>query len=230
MFPLVPDPTAPPAPAPVLPVLTADLPYFAPSGPDPAVADPPLVSGPDGALAELLAGNARFVAGRPRYGHSVAAARAAAVNPDPFAAVVGCIDSRVPIEAIFDQDFGAVCGVRSAAHVLDRAALASVEFAVSVLGVDVVLVLGHRRCAAIDVAVAAVRTDHQPHGHLGYVVDEIEPAINGPDLDRADLADLVTRRHIVRSVARLRSLLGGGVRVAGAYYDVDTGVVDLHGQ
>jgi carbonic anhydrase len=234
VFPLVPDPTAPPALVGGLSTLGTGLPQFVPSGlAAPADHDPAACSlgpdGPDEALAELLAGNARFVAGHPRYGHSVAAARAVAARPDPFAVVVGCIDSRVPIEAVFDQDFGAVCAVRSAAHVLDRAALASVEFAVEVLEVDLVLVLGHRHCAAVVAAVDAVRAHHRPHGYLGYVVDEIKPAVHGPELHRDDVADLVTHRHTVRSVARLRALLGeDGVRVTGAYYDVETGAVDLH--
>jgi carbonic anhydrase len=158
----------------------------------------------------------------------VAAARAVAAEPAPFAAIIGCIDSRLPVEAIFDQDFGAVCAVRSAAHVLDRASLASVEFATGVLGVDLVVVLGHGGCLAVSAAVHARRTGRRPLGHLGYVVDEIGSAIHDNDLGHADVDELITRRYTGRSVARLRGLLGtSGARVVGAYYDVRTGVVEL---
>jgi carbonic anhydrase len=246
VFPLTPDPTAPPAPyspaAPTVPAPAAGLLQFLPGGftmptgeqvagsigRDAEVARAPRPTGSDEALDELLAGNARFVAGHPRHGHSIMGALRAAADPVPFAVVVGCMDSRIPVEAIFDQDVGAVCAVRTAGHVLDRGALASVEFAVGALDVDLVLVLGHRRCAAVAAVVDAVRRDDQPHGHLGYVVDEIEPAIQDHDLDRDDADDLVVRRHTGRSVSRLRALLGvDGVRVVGAYYDVDTGVVEL---
>jgi carbonic anhydrase len=249
MFPLGPDPTAPPTPssagftaaAPGMPQFTpagleldpgaaqrydpSSEPLSEPSYGPAACARPP---GPDGALAALLAGNERFVAGRPRYGHSVAAAVSVAVDPAPYAVVVGCIDSRLPIEAIFDQDFGTVCVVRSAGHVLDRATMASVEFAVETLGTELVLVLGHSRCAAVSAAVESWRTGRYPHGHLAYVAEEIGAAIHDAELGRPDLDDRVVRRHTMRAVARLRALLGAdAARVEGAYYDVGTGRVDL---
>src|SRR5215218_1885840 len=68
---------------------------------------------PDDALAELIAGNRRFVSGRPQHGHEVSAAAAASGGQLPHAVVLGCIDSRVPLEAIFDQTFGSICVIRS---------------------------------------------------------------------------------------------------------------------
>ena len=89
--------------------------------------------GPAAALAELLHGNRRFLSGQPLHGHDVTAAEAAASgDQQPYAVVVGCMDSRVPLEAIFDQTFGSICVVRSGAHVLDRAVVGSVEFATCV--------------------------------------------------------------------------------------------------
>src|SRR6201992_2145270 len=84
---------------------------------------------PADALADLLAGNRRFVSGRPEHGHKVAAAAAASGGQQPHAVVLGCIDSRVPLEAIFDQTVGSICVVRSGAHVLDRAVFGSGGFA-----------------------------------------------------------------------------------------------------
>jgi carbonic anhydrase len=229
MFPQVPDPTAPPYSPPAVsaalaPGLTALDPALVPARP----VSPEPATEADAVLAELIAGNARFVAGRPRFGHSVTAARDAA-DRVPSALVVGCMDARVPVEAVFDQDVGTMCAVRTAGHVLDRGALASVEFAVQVLGVRLIVVLGHSRCAAVTAAVTAARTRAVPHGHIGYAVEEIWPAVPDGARDRYDLENVVTRRHTERVVARLRVLLGENtVRVVGGHYDVGTGRVTLH--
>jgi carbonic anhydrase len=226
MFPQVPDPTAPPyAPLSASAVLGSglSLPAFEPAAPGRGPTTGNGAGGPDTALGDLIAGNARFLAGTPRFGHSVAAAVAAAGRL-PSAAVLTCMDARVPVEALFDQDVGALCAVRSAAHVLDRAALASVEFAVGTLGVGLVVVLGHSRCAAITAAVTAVRTGVVPHGNRGYAVEEIWPAVPEAALGRDDVEDLATRRHTERVAARLHALLGvEAVRVVAGHYDVTTG-------
>jgi carbonic anhydrase len=238
MFPHVPDGPAPPAPSaagPVLPASALTLPQVAPpawaNGATPVSARAAAPAGgpatgtraPDAVLADLLAGNARFVAGTPRFGHSVTAAVAAA-DRLPSAAVVACMDARVPVEALFDQDVGTLVAIRSAAHVLDRAALASVEFAVGTLGVRAIVVLGHTRCAAISAAVTAARTGTVPSGNRGYVVEDVWAAV----ADAGDDQDLVTRRHSERVADRLRTWLGdGAVRVVAARYDVTTGRVTL---
>src|SRR3954463_1846992 len=123
---------------------------------------------PADALAELIAGNRRFVSGRPQHGHQVSAAAAASGGQQPHAVVIGCIDSRVPLEAIFDQTFGSICVVRSGAHVVDRAVLGSVEFAVAELGAPLIMVLGHKRCGAVAATVSALRSDEHPAGDIGY--------------------------------------------------------------
>jgi len=190
---------------------------------------------PDEALAGLLAGNERFASGQPHYGHDVAAAAATAGGQQPDAAVVGCIDSRVPLEAVFDQDFGAICVVRSGGTVIDRAVLGSVEFAVSELAVPLVVVLGHERCGAIAATITALRTGRRPGGGLGYLVDSIAPAVLEIGLDQPDLATRALHRHVRRTVFKLRAAAGpveegygsGRVAVVGAVYDLDTGRVDL---
>src|SRR3954468_6790105 len=128
---------------------------------------------PDDALAELLNGNKRFISGRPEHGHEVSAAAASSGRQEPHAVVLGCIDSRVPLEAIFDQTFGSICVVRSGGHVLDRAVLGSVGFAVGALGVPLIMLLGHVRCGAVSATVGALRSGAYPEGDVGYLVDEI---------------------------------------------------------
>ena len=189
---------------------------------------------PADALSELLAGNRRFVTGRPEHGHEVTAAAAASGGQQPHAVVLGCIDSRVPLEAIFDQTFGSICVVRSGGHVVDRAVLGSVGFAVGALGVPLIMVLGHVRCGAVAATVDAIRSDERPEGDVGYLVDEIAPAVLAAGLDSPDLVDRAMRGHVDRTVRRMRSVTGvleameaGRVEVVGAVYDLDTGQVEL---
>ena len=189
---------------------------------------------PADALAELVAGNRRFVNGRPEHGHEVSAAAAASGGQQPHAVVLGCIDSRVPLEAIFDQTFGSICVVRSGGHAVDRAVLGSVGFAVSALGVPLVMVLGHVRCGAVSATVEALRAGERPEGDIGYLVGEIAPAVLAAGLDDPDVADKAMRAHVGRTVRRMRDLAGvpeaiaaGRMDVVGAVYDLDTGWVDL---
>ncbi len=190
--------------------------------------------GPADALAELVAGNRRFIDGRPEHGHEVSAAAAASGGQQPHAVVLGCIDSRVPLEAIFDQTFGSICVIRSGGHAVDRAVLGSVGFAVGALGVPLVMVLGHVRCGAVIATVEALRAGERPDGDVGYLVGEIAPAVLAAGLDDPDVADKAMRTHVGRTVRRMRELSGvpeaiaaGRVDVVGAVYDLDTGRVDL---
>jgi len=175
------------------------------------------LTSPSAALAALLAGNARFAAGRPRHGHLRTPAGRSPVQ-HPFALVLACLDSRVTPEAVLDQDFGAVMAVRTGGHVLDDAVLGSVDFAVSVVGVPLLFVLAHRS-----------------DGPLAYLVDEILPAVEETrDGDPADHVERATRRHLERTVRRLADLplvaervRAGALAVAGGWYDVDTGRVEV---
>jgi len=215
---VTPTETAIPAPSPVAPVSPA----------------PERIVRPNDALAALIAGNRRFVGGRPQHGHEVSAAAAASGGQVPHAVVLGCIDSRVPLEAIFDQTFGSICVIRSGGHVVDRAVLGSVGFAVSALKVPLIVVLGHVRCGAVEATVRALRAGERPEGDVGYLVDEIAPAVTAVGLDDPDVAAKAMRTHVTRTVRRLRDVTGvpgaiaaGRVAVAGAVYDLDTGWVDL---
>ncbi|GAA0813005.1 carbonic anhydrase [Spirilliplanes yamanashiensis] len=179
------------------------------------------------ALTALLEGNRRFVEGRPEHGHDVGAAAAASGGQTPHAVVVGCIDSRVPLEAIFDQTFGSICVVRSGAHVLDRAVLGSVEFAVSALKVPLVMVLGHERCGAVASTVEAVAAGVRPPGALAYLIDQIAPAVAEVPADAPDVAAAAMRAHVERTVRFLTDVVGDSAEVVGAVYDLDTGRVEL---
>ncbi|MFU8872978.1 carbonic anhydrase [Micromonospora sp. SL4-19] len=190
---------------------------------------------PRAALAELLAGNRRFVSGQPVHGHDVTAAAAVASgDQQPYAVVLGCIDSRVPLEAIFDQTFGSICVIRTGAHVLDQAVCGSIEYVVGQLGVPLVMVLGHERCGAVGSAVEALRSGERPGGSLAYVVDQIAPAVAAVGAGDPGAQPLAVRRHVVRTVAALRAdalladpVAAGDVEVVGALYELATGEVAL---
>jgi carbonic anhydrase len=206
MFPLLPDPTAP-------------------GDPD------ALRSEPAGLLDRLLAGNRRFVAGRPRYGHRIGAAVAAANEPRPYALVLACRDARVAVEAILDQDFGDLLVVRSAGNVADRTALASIELAVAAFGIRLVLVLGHTRCAAVARAVDTADT-RLPGRHARQVLDEIRAAIPAAHNGPAGVVAATTDNHVRRTVASLSAALPGAtgterIGVTGARYDVATGRITV---
>jgi carbonic anhydrase len=201
---------------------------------DPSAPQEPPITDADDALAELVAGNKRFVSGRPEHGHRVSAAAAASGGQQPHAVVLGCIDSRVPLEAIFDQTFGSICVIRSGAHVLDRAVLGSVDFAVDKLGVPLIMVLGHKRCGAVQGTIEALLAGERPGGDIGYLVDEIAPAVEAVGVDEPDVAEKAMRAHVRRTVGRLRdgagvaaAIAAGRVQIVGASYDLDTGWVDL---
>ncbi len=197
---------------------------------DPSIPPPSPIATSEDALAELVAGNKRFVSGRPEHGHRVSAAAAASGGQQPHAVVVGCIDSRVPLEAIFDQTFGSICVVRSGGHVVDRAVLGSVGFAVARLGVPLIMVLGHKRCGAVQATVESLRVKQRPPGDIGYLVDELAPAVIEVGLEHPDTAERATRAHVGRTVRRMRDIdvvVGSDVEVVGAVYDLDTGLVEL---
>lgn len=181
---------------------------------------------PSDLLADLLAGNRRFVRGQARQHPARPGQNRQRL---PRVAVLTCMDGRVPLEAAFDQDVGDLCAIRSAAHVLDRGALGSLELAVTVLGVDLVLVLGHTRCAAVQAAITQVRTGQGPGGVAAYVTAQVAPAVPEAGDDASE--PQVVRAHVRRTVASLgrSTWLPQGDRsaLAGAVYDLDTGQVAL---
>ncbi|MFD0555575.1 carbonic anhydrase [Stackebrandtia endophytica] len=180
------------------------------------------------ALNTLLEGNRRFVAGEPYYRRDITAARAAATEQHPIAAVFTCVDSRVTAESLFDCDFGHLIVVRTAGHVPDRAAVGSLAFAVSELDVSLVIVLGHERCGAIQLAVNSYRAN--PHGMTGnFLTDELHSmAAEGVEKSPDDPYHAAMLRQIDHTVVELRGDDQlAGAEVIGARYDLDHGTVRI---
>ncbi|MEV6107734.1 carbonic anhydrase [Streptomyces sp. NPDC051940] len=187
------------------------------------------------ALDALLEGNRRFVAGSPRHPHESAGRRAAvAGHQHPSVCLLGCVDSRVPPELVFDQGLGDLFTVRTAGAVPDDAVLASIEYGVAELGIPLVVVLGHERCGAVRAAVDSLRTGRRPRGHLG----ELTARITGPAravrdrpgdwVDNTVTANTLYVRRLVRSDPGIAPLAAAGrVTVVAARFDLDTGQVRL---
>lgn len=194
----------------------------------------------DQALARLKEGNRRFVSDVPNASDISRKARlAVAKGQGPFAALVGCADSRVGPEHLFGAGLGELFIVRTAGNYVDTAGLGSIQYAVGVLGVPLIVVLGHERCGAVAAAVDVVMKNAQLPGSIGSMVEPILPAVIQARTDLKpgdDLVDASIRANVSRVAQRMRttsepSLLdpikAGKVRVVGATYDLDTGAVDF---
>lgn len=185
------------------------------------------------ALEGLLEGNQRFVADKLRRVPLGARLKEVAASQSPFAAVLGCADSRVPAELVFDCSLGDLFVVRNAGHTLSPSVIGSLEYAALMLRVPLILTLGHTRCGAVQAAIAAA--DGQPApGSIPALIESIRPALARVAGLPGDLLDNAVRAHIEDTVAALQAtpLLGarvaaGELLIVGARYDLDTGVAQV---
>nr|WP_165935091.1 carbonic anhydrase [Streptomyces sp. KM273126] len=184
---------------------------------------------PQEALRELAAGNLRWRTYRQQHPDETHTVRQALVSgQQPFAIVLGCIDSRVPPELVFDQGLGDLMTVRSGGEVLDDAVLGSTTYGVLELGVPLIVVLGHQSCGAVKAAVHADETGEEVPASLRYLVEQIKPAI-----DHSQEGDARVDATIDANVKRVRSRLAaepdlaakvdaGELLIVGARYELTT--------
>src|SRR5262245_23740445 len=155
---------------------------------------------PAEAVAELLAGNARFVSGDRIHPHQDAESRAALANAQrPFSVVFGCSDSRMAAEIIFDRGLGDLFVVRTAGHIIGAEVLASIEYGVTVLGAPLVVVLGHDSCGAVAAGDDAVR-GAAPDPRLRAITDRVIPSIRHAHDQKITSADDIAGVHVERTV------------------------------
>lgn len=178
------------------------------------------------ALARLLQGNRRYVDGQPQAAVATAVRVELANAQQPFAVILGCSDSRVPVEVVFDQGPGDLFVIRLAGNIVTGEVLASTEYAIEVLGSGLVLVLGHSGCGAVQAAVARAASGASFPGHIGLLAEAIAPSTRDAHPveanARASARALTKRSSIVRA-----AVTQGRLRVAAAIYDLHTGVVTL---
>jgi carbonic anhydrase len=129
---------------------------------------------PAEAVERLRAGNQRYVTGRPlRFQIDAARRLELTEGQTPLATIFACVDSRVPVERVFDQGHGELLVIRTAAHVVDDAALGSIEFGVAQLGTPLVVVMGHERCGAVASAIGFAETAAPALGNIQTIVERI---------------------------------------------------------
>jgi carbonic anhydrase len=191
---------------------------------------------PEEALAELGAGNERFVGGTRIHPNQDAEHRAALASVQaPFAVVFGCSDSRLAAEIIFDRGLGDLFVVRTAGHTIGPEVLGSVEYAVTILNTPLVVVLGHNSCGAVGAAREAYLRGVPPDGYLRAVVDGIEPSVRLAMTDHVADVDSIVELHIQRTVDQLRSESEALARavadrrcaVVGMFYELSAGRVRI---
>ena len=159
---------------------------------------------PAAAWMALKEGNERFVSGTPEHpSQSIEHRASLAIAQRPTAVVFGCADSRVAAEIIFDQGLGDMFVVRTAGHVIDSAVLGSIEYAVSVLEVPLVVVLGHDSCGAVQASLAALDEGKVPSGFVRDVVERVTPSIMLGRRDGLTRVDEFEARHVTETGAQL---------------------------
>jgi carbonic anhydrase len=159
---------------------------------------------PVAAWKALKEGNERFVAGKPQHpSQSVEHRASLAAGQSPTAVVFGCGDSRVAAEIIFDQGLGDTFVVRTAGHVIDSAVLGSIEYAVSVLNVPLIVVLGHDSCGAVKATLAALDDGAVPGGYVRDLVERVTPSILLGRRDGLTSVDEFEARHVRETAAQL---------------------------
>ncbi|MGE2731173.1 carbonic anhydrase [Mycolicibacterium vaccae] len=184
----------------------------------------------------LKEGNQRFVAGEAVHPSQSKEHRASlAAAQKPTAVVFGCGDSRVAAELLFDQGLGDMFVVRTAGHVIDSAVLGSIEYAVSVLEVPLIVVLGHDSCGAVKAALNALDEGEVPGGYVRDVVERVMPSILIGRRDGLTRVDEFEARHVIetgqqllnRSTAIDDAVNAGKLAIAGVTYHLSDGQIAL---
>jgi len=191
---------------------------------------------PDEALQKLLDGNLRFRKSEHINRDFMKETQDTAGEQYPFAIILGCIDSRVPVEILFDQGVGDLFVTRVAGNFENDDILASLEFACEVVGSKLIMVLGHEDCGAIKAACDGIEV-----GHITGLINNIKPAITKTKIDGDNTSvnkkyiNDVAKTNVQLTIERIREKSDiihsleqeGRIRIVGAYYNLDLGEVSL---
>jgi carbonic anhydrase len=196
---------------------------------------PQNVLSPDASLERLLKGNTRYVEGvslRHDFKHE---REALAGGQNPYAAILSCADSRIAPEYAFDSGRGDLFVCRVAGNFANTESIASLEYAVAVLNVPAILVLGHDSCGAVDAAIKSLADNTTLPGHMPSLVTGVAPAVKAVSQQGGDVLAKAIRQNVVDNVAKLRSATPilsaaveqGKLKVAGGVYGLRDGRVDM---
>lgn len=196
---------------------------------------PQNVLSPDASLERLLKGNSRYVDG-VSLRHDFKHERDALVGgQNPYAAILSCADSRIAPEYAFDSGRGDLFVCRVAGNFATDEVVASMEYAVAVLGVPLILVLGHESCGAVDAAIKSLRDDKALPGHMPSLVDAVAPAVKAVSQQAGDVLGKAIRQNVIDNVGKLSSatpILSAAVeqrklKVVGGVYGLRDGRVEM---
>jgi carbonic anhydrase len=184
---------------------------------------------PEAALQQLIDGNRRFAEGRlTSFTEDLDILKAKTVDKqEPFAAVLSCADSRVPVELIFDQSIGHVFVTRVAGNIATTPIIASLEFGVAVLGTKAIMVLGHANCGAVKASIEAKAVPGQISALYAYIRPAVDQA--GPDLEAAIKANAKIQAGLLRQSSPVLAdhIKENQLKIVAGYYDLSSGKVTL---
>jgi carbonic anhydrase len=184
---------------------------------------------PDAALKELMDGNKRFQAGRLKaFEEDLTILKEKTIDKqEPFAAILSCADSRVPVEIVFDQTIGHLFVVRVAGNIVTPEIIASLEYGAAVLGTEVILVMGHRNCGAVKATIQAKEVP----GQISALYPHIQPAVDqaGHDLEAVTKANAKIQAALLREASTVIAgmVKEGKLKVVAGYFDIGTGSATL---
>ena len=184
---------------------------------------------PDQALTQLMDGNRRSISGQLKAHEDdlTILKQHTAEKQEPFAAVLSCADSRVPVELVFDQSIGHIFVTRVAGNVITPEIIGSLEYGAAVLGTKVILVMGHSGCGAVK---ATIQGKEVP-GQISSLFPHIQPAVDqaGPNLEAATKQNAKIQASLLREASTVIAGLvkDGKLKVVAGYYDLASGAVEL---
>ena len=193
------------------------------------------------AIARLKEGNERFVSGSPLLESLANPERRSELESgqEPFAIILGCSDSRVPSEIVFDFSLGHLFVIRVAGNIVAPSQIGSIEYATSQFGTRLVVVLGHQNCGAVSATISELRQPSEDRApNLSAIVDRVRPAVEplmGGDADEAALLQRAVQANIRQSVEQLRAgsdilssqVQNDGLEIVAAQYSLSTGRVEF---
>lgn len=195
---------------------------------------------PEKALQFLKEGNKRFVSNLKQNQNLLEQVNRTKSGQYPFVTILSCIDSRVPVEFVFDQGLGDVFSVRVAGNVVGKDVLGSIEFGAELAGALLVVILGHTGCGAVKGACDGVEL-----GNLTHLLHKIKPAVDSVKepqqaadrtSENADFVNKVSEKNVQQTLHQLRDKSdilakleqAGKIKIVGAMYDIETGKVDFY--
>ncbi|MHC6175731.1 carbonic anhydrase [Glutamicibacter endophyticus] len=191
---------------------------------------------PQAAWEQLVSGNRRFTGDATQHPNQDATRRESLVGgQEPFAAIFGCSDSRLAAEIIFDVGLGDVFVVRTAGHVVDAAALGSLEYAVDILNIPLIVILGHDSCGAVTAAVESKKTGQMPKGFVRDLIEHISPSVFAAERKGITTVNETVIEHVKETTDLLvdrsriisEAVKDGRTAVAGVAYNLAEGKARL---